>query len=221
MVSSLTVAEEATLFNGKDLAGWEGNTEVWRVKSGVILGGTMEGNPKNEFLATKKSYGDFVLKFEYKLTGTEGFVNGGVQFHSERIKEPANEMIGYQADIGAGYSGALYDESRRKKMLAQPEKELLEKTEKSGEWNRYEVRAKGGNIRLFLNGVKTVDYKESDEKIPQSGRIALQIHGNCKAVIQFRNITLQDLRENADPDKEQSKGSKKPADTNRSRATDL
>ena len=63
----------------------------------------MDGNARNEFLATKKSYRNFRLKLEYKLVGTEGFVNGGVQFRSKRIAEPAHEMSGYQADIGAGH----------------------------------------------------------------------------------------------------------------------
>lgn len=67
----------------------------------------MEGNPQNEFLATKKPYRNFRLTLEYKLNGTEGFVNGGVQFRSVRIKEPPNEMFGYQADMGAGWRATL------------------------------------------------------------------------------------------------------------------
>ncbi|MEZ5324302.1 MAG: DUF1080 domain-containing protein [Verrucomicrobiales bacterium] len=188
-------AEEAALFNGKDLTGWEGNAQVWRVEKGTILGGSLEGNPQNEFLAFKERVDHFILKFEYKLTGTEGFINGGVQFRSERVKEPANEMRGYQADIGAGFSGALYDESRRNKMLAQPTPELLDMTEKKDDWNTYEVRAEGSRIQLFLNGVKTVDYIETEEDIEEDGLIALQIHGNCKAVIAFRNLTLTKLQD--------------------------
>jgi len=122
-------APQATsLFDGKTLDGWEGDTKVWRVVDGVIVGGSKEGNPRNEFLATTKSYANFVLKLEYKLVGTEGFVNSGVQIRSRRIPKPPNEMKGYQADIGAGFSGALYDESRRNKMLVKPDPELIKKT---------------------------------------------------------------------------------------------
>ena len=103
---------------GASLAGWEGDTNVWRVRDGVIIGGSMNGNPQNEFLATLRSYTNFVLRLEYKLVGTEGFVNSGVQFRSVRLSHPPNEMKGYQADIGAGHSGCLYDESRREKFLA-------------------------------------------------------------------------------------------------------
>lgn len=186
-------AASVPLFDGTTLTGWEGNTAVWRVQDGAIVGGSLDGNPQNEFLATTKSYRNFVLRLEYRLTGTEGFVNGGVQFRSVRIAKPPNEMSGYQADIGAGYSGSIYDESRRNKVLAQADKALIAKVEKPGEWNRYEVRAEGGRIRLLLNGAQTVDHVEADAKIPQDGLIALQIHGNCKAEIAFRDLVIETL----------------------------
>lgn len=187
-------AEPVSLFNGKTLNGWDGEkTKVWRVQDGVIVGGSLEGNPHNEFLTSKKVYRNFILKLEYKLEGTEGFVNGGVQFRSVRIPQPPNEMSGFQADIGAGYSGCLYDESRRKKMLSQPAKELIEKAEKPGEWNQYMIRAEEQRIQLFVNGVRTVDYTEREPGIDLKGLIALQIHGKCKAQIAFRNITIDAL----------------------------
>ena len=75
------IAAPVSLFDGKSLAGWEGDTtKVWRVRDGVIVGGSLEGNPRNEFLATLKSYKNFHLRLEYKLVGTSGFVNSGVQF---------------------------------------------------------------------------------------------------------------------------------------------
>ncbi|HYF35457.1 MAG TPA: PVC-type heme-binding CxxCH protein, partial [Prosthecobacter sp.] len=188
------------LFDGKTFEGWEGETsKVWRIEEGTIVGGSMEGNPQNEFLATKKRYKNFILKLEYKLNGTEGFVNGGVQFRSKRIPQPPNEMYGYQADIGAGYSGCLYDESRRRKMLAVVAKEVIEKAEKPGEWNKYEIRAEQDRIRLFVNGTLTVDYTEKEPGIERDGLIALQIHGKCKAVIAFRNITIESLSEDVVP----------------------
>lgn len=192
--SLLQSAEPVSIFDGKTFTGWEGETsKVWRIEGGLILGGSMEGNPRNEFLATVKRYKNFRLKLEYKLTGTEGFVNGGVQIRSERIQQPPNEMIGYQADIGAGKSGNLYDESRRKVTLVEASKEVIEKAEKPGEWNTYEIVAEGPRVRLLVNGVQTVDYTEKDATIVQEGHIALQIHGNCKAVIAFRNLHIEEL----------------------------
>jgi hypothetical protein len=187
-------ADPTPIFNGKTLEGWEGETtNVWRVSEGTIRGGSMEGNPRNEFLTSAKTYRNFVLRLEYRLTGTEGFVNGGVQFRSKRIPNPPNEMSGFQADIGAGYSGALYDESRRNKVLAKPDKTLLEATEKPGSWNRYEIRAEGNRIRLILNDVTTVDYTEEDPSIEPAGVIGLQIHGKCRAEIEFKDIVLEEL----------------------------
>ena len=187
-------AAPLVLFDGKTFTGWEGETKkVWRIVDGVILGGTLEGNPQNEFLATTKQYRNFRLTVEYKLVGTEGFVNGGVQIRSLRIPQPPNEMIGYQADIGAGYSGCLYDESRRKTMLAKPAEELIKQAEKPGEWNKYEIRAEDQRIQLLVNGVRTVDYTEREPGIALKGHIALQIHGKCKAEIAFRNIQIEEL----------------------------
>jgi hypothetical protein len=186
--------QAVSLFDGKTLEGWEGDKEkVWRVADGAIVGGSMQGNPRNEFLTSTKSYANFVLKLEYKIVGTEGFVNGGVQIRSRRIPKPPNEMKGYQADIGAGMSGSLYDESRRNKMLVKADPELIKKTEKAGDWNSYEIRCEGLKVRLTLNGVQTVDYTETDETLEQDGLIGLQIHGNCKAEIFFRNITIETL----------------------------
>ena len=182
------------LFDGKTLDGWEGETtKVWRVRDGAITGGSLEGNPRNEFLATKKSYRNFVLRLEYKLTGTEGFVNGGVQIRSKRIENPPNEMSGYQADIGAGYSGCLYDESRRNKVLAQADKALIAKAEKPGDWNRYEIRCEGARITLSVNGTQTVDFTETEAGIAMEGFIALQIHGGAKSEIAYRAITIEEL----------------------------
>ncbi|MDG2122189.1 MAG: DUF1080 domain-containing protein, partial [Verrucomicrobiales bacterium] len=181
------------LFDGETLEGWEGDAGVWRVRDGVIVGGSMEGNPQNEFLATVKDYRNFHLRLEYKIVGTDGFVNGGVQFRSVRTAEPANEMEGYQADIGAGYSGFLYDESRRRKFVAEAEKSLVETVEKAGEWNAYEIVAEGTQVSIFLNGQRTLTYVEREVGIADSGKVALQIHGNCKAEISFRNITIDEL----------------------------
>ena len=194
LAAVLSGAPQATpLFDGKSLDGWEGDEKVWRVADGVIVGGSMQGNKQNEFLATKKSYKDFVLKLEWKLAGTEGFVNSGVQIRSRRIDKPANEMKGYQADIGKGYTGCLYDESRRNKMLIKADAELIAKIEKPGEWNSYEIRCEGSRVVLKVNGTQTIDYTEEDKSLEQEGLIGLQIHGGNKAEVSFRNITIEPL----------------------------
>ncbi|MBT5708801.1 MAG: DUF1080 domain-containing protein, partial [Verrucomicrobia bacterium] len=197
---SLVFAAPVSLFDGKSFDGWEGNTEtVWRIQDGVIVGGSLLGNPQNEFLASTKSYKNFHLRFDYKIVGTEGFVNGGMQFRSKRITDPSNEMSGYQADIGAGYSGYIYDESRRRKFLAEADQEFVERLEKTGDWNHCEVVTTGRQILVFINGQRTAIWVENEPDIEQSGKIALQIHGNCKAEISFRNISIDELPDSAVP----------------------
>ena len=102
-------------------------------------------------------------------------------------------MSGYQADIGAGHSGCLYDESRRKKFLARATDEQIRRLEKPGDWNGYEIRCDGGRVELSLNGEKTVSFTEDDPSVVADGLIALQIHGNCKAEIAFRNLAIEEL----------------------------
>jgi len=180
-----------SLFDGRTLAGWEGDTlKMWRVEDGAIVGGSLsEFVPKNDFLATTTRHGNFILRLQFKLAGT-GFVNAGVQFRSERLREPAHEMTGYQADLGEKFWGSLYDESRRNRVLLGPDQAQMASLVKAGDWNDYEIRAEGRRIRLTLNGRQTVDYTEDDPAIPLSGLIALQIHGGGKAQVAYRNITI-------------------------------
>ena len=142
-----------------------------------------------------RSYKNFHLRLEYRLIGTEGFINGGVQFHSQRISDPPNEMVGYQADIGAGLTGHLYDESRRRRFLIKADTHLVSSIERVGEWNHYEIIARGNQVKIFLNGKQTIEYQEQGKGIPQEGHIALQIHGNCKAKISFRNLYIEELED--------------------------
>lgn len=183
------------LFDGKTFSGWEGNSSTtWRVEDGAIVGGSLTKEvPHNEFLATKRSYGNFVLKLKFKLIGEVGFINAGVQFHSKRHTDPAHEMIGYQADLGKNYWGSLYDESRRNLTLAGPDSSLIEKILKKNDWNDYEIRSENRHITLLINGKQTVHYYEKDATIPQSGLIALQIHGGGKAEVRYKDIVIREL----------------------------
>jgi hypothetical protein len=185
-----------SLFDGKTLSGWEGETDkTWKVEDGAIAGGSLETTvPRNEFLCTTKSYGDFELKVKFKLLGDKAKANAGVQFRTKRIPKHF-EVIGYQADVGQDYWGALYDESRRAKVLAGPTKELREKIVKYEDWNDYTIRCEGPHIQLWLNGMKTVDYTEPDDKIERTGIIGLQIHGGAKAKVFYKDITIEEFPE--------------------------
>lgn len=192
---TIASAEPVPLFDGKTFTGWNGDTKgTWRIEDGMIVAGSADrAVPRNEFLSTTKRFKDFDLRLKFKITGTD-HVNAGVQFRTERIPDH-HEVIGYQADIGPGYYGALYDEGRRRKMLARPDKETTAKAlaavGKDG-WHSYRVLAKGKQIQLWLNGVKTVDYVEEDAEIPEDGIIAVQIHGGMRAVIAYKEIEIEE-----------------------------
>jgi hypothetical protein len=192
-------AEPTPLVDGKTLAGWEGDTDkTWRVEDGAIVGGSLDRVvPRNEFLCTTKSFGDFELKVRFKLLGDRKHANGGVQFRTKRIPNH-NEVIGYQADIGQHYWGALYDESRRNKVLAQPAKDVIDKIVKHDDWNDYVIRCEGPRIRLWLNGTLTVDFTEKDDRIDRSGVIGLQVHGGGKTQVLYKDIRIEELPAKAD-----------------------
>ncbi|HEX3135769.1 MAG TPA: DUF1080 domain-containing protein, partial [Planctomycetota bacterium] len=182
VVASALPAAEVPLFDGQTFTGWDGDTaKTWRIEDGMIVAGNLtEQAPRNEFLATTASYKNFVLRLDFKLEGTEGFVNSGVQIRSVRIDKPTNEMRGYQADIGKGWTGSIYDESRRNTVIAKADPTVIEKCEKPGDWNHYEIRCDGARLTLSINGTQTVDYTEADASIPRDGQIAVQIHGGGK-----------------------------------------
>ena len=176
------------LFDGKTLEGWEGDADLWKVEEGMIVGDS-PGIKRNEFLATKKAYGDFELRLEFRLRNGEG--NSGVQFRSQRV-EGSSEVSGYQADIGEKYWGCLYDESRRNKVLVQAPPELDKKLHKQ-EWNQYVIRAEGDQIRLSVNGFETVNYTEPDPAIARRGVFALQVHSGGPLRVEFRKLRIREL----------------------------
>lgn len=183
------------LFDGRSFKGWEGDTiKTWRIQDGALVGGSLtEKVPHNEFIATTKTYKNFILRVKFRLLGSDGFINTGVQFHSQRIANPPHEMTGYQADLGDGFWASLYDESRRDKILVRGDTNIVKQVLKKGDWNEYEVRAENGRIQIRLNGKQTVDYKEPDASIPQSGLIAFQIHGGGKAEVWYKDIKITEL----------------------------
>jgi hypothetical protein len=179
------------LFDGKTFEGWEGNLDYFRIEDGAIVAGSLtKPTPRNEFLCTKQAYGDFELRLKVKLLGDPKSANAGIQIRSRRIPNH-NEMRGYQADMGQQYWGCLYDESRRNRVLAQPDATGLRKALKAGEWNEYVIRCAGPRIQLWLNGYQTVDYTEPDKSIEQTGLIGVQIHAGPPAEAWYKDITIQ------------------------------
>jgi pimeloyl-ACP methyl ester carboxylesterase len=206
------------LFNGKDFSGWEGNLEFFRIEDGAVVAGRLDERiPRNEFLCTTKTYGDFELRLEVKASQVD--VNGGIQIRSKRIPNH-HEVSGYQVDTGTIASqalrrmvpegaadeanvgtdgtsimwGLLYDESRRNRFLAIANQSELKKVMKPKDWNQFVVRCKGDRIQIWVNGFQTVDYSEPNPKIATSGIIGLQIHSGPPVEIAYRNIFIRELK---------------------------
>lgn len=178
------------LFDGKSFAGWEGNLDLFRIEDGAIVGGTLKQKiPRNEFLCTLKQYSDFELRLKVKLLREDA--NAGIQIRSRRIPNH-HEMIGYQADMGQHYWGCLYDESRRRKILANVNRQELDKVLKLDDWNEYVIRCEGKRVQLWINGYQTVDYTEPDDTIEQQGVIGLQIHSGSPSEAWYKDITIKE-----------------------------
>ncbi|TWU57541.1 3-keto-disaccharide hydrolase [Rubripirellula reticaptiva] len=193
-------SESLPLFDGHSLAGWEGNAYWFRIEpdavngNAIVAGRLDEKIPHNEFLCTTQNYDNFELRYDVKLVG-EG-KNAGVQFRSKRVSG-STEVSGYQADAGEAWKrpvwGALYDESRRKKMLAEGDKDAVVKLVKKDDWNSLRVICRDKHIEIYLNGEKTIDYTEDDESIPTFGLIGLQIHSGPPTEAWYRNIRVRQL----------------------------
>jgi hypothetical protein len=96
--------------------------------------------------------------------------------------------------MGVGWWGALYDESRRNKVLIGPDQAKMNGVIKANDWNDYVIRAEGPRIQLWVNGVQTVDYTETDPAIDTSGVIAVQIHSGPPSQALYRDITIVELK---------------------------
>lgn len=204
------------LFNGKDLAGWEGLAGYWEVKDGAIVGHETKANSKQTFLIFKGApVSDFELHLKFKFATPEG--NSGTQFRSKVIDPKTCRVGGYQADCdaGNGYTGIIYDEAGvaggRGVMSNRGEKthwdaqnqrhnEKMDKTSdqikaviKNGDWNDVIVIAKGNHITYSINGTTTTDLTDDSPKALKEGVLAFQLHQGFTMEIQFKDILLKPL----------------------------
>jgi hypothetical protein len=174
------------LFNGKDLSNWTGDKEPWSVENGQIVGKSETGLKHNSFLASKEPYDDFVLVLEVKLVPDSA--NSGIQFRSELL-DKGHEVKGYQADIGRGWWGGIYEEHGRR-LLNNGYKGLGEKAVIKNDWNDYVVYAVEDELRVEINGTLCTYLKD---KASASGIIALQVHSGGPTEVRFRNIKLRKM----------------------------
>lgn len=179
--------KEVSLFNGKDLHGWEAyGSEKWYVKDGLLI---CESGPDKQYgyLATREYYDDFDLSVDFKQLANG---NSGV-FIRSFIEQPAI-INGWQVEVApkGQDTGGIYESYGRGWLVQIPDEK--EGILKEGDWNTLRILVQGDNVKTWLNGEEMVNL--SDEKIGKAqGRIALQIHDGGGIKVQWRNLNLTTL----------------------------
>jgi hypothetical protein len=200
-----------SIFNGKDLTGWEGMPNEWKVVDGAIVSESTPQKPckvPHYLYWTKKEPDNFHLKLLFRLQGNG---NSGIQFRSE--KRPNWDTYGYQADVDASlaWTGCLFHHKRAAVVTRGFDNKIdpdgkvhvkkfansneLIKSYKHGDWNEYEIIAVGSVITLLINGkmMCRVDDRHATESA-KSGIIALQMHPGPPMKIEFKNIRIKELK---------------------------
>ena len=216
-------ADMKSLFNGKDLAGWDGDPRLWSVKGGAIHGETSPSTAAkgNTFLIWKDGVTkDFELRLSFRCSVTN---NSGIQYRSKHITEGkvSNNWVvrGYQHEIRneAGMpnvAGFIYDEGGKRGRVclagekavwgADGKKQVLESLIdapgfkslfKLDQWNDVVIIAKGNHIQHYLNGRLILDFTDADPKLALlEGVLALQLHAGKPMWAEYKDIRIKDVK---------------------------
>jgi hypothetical protein len=201
------------IFDGKSLAGWDGDPDFWRVEDGAIVGQTLtDKQPKqNTFLIWRGGKpADFELKMDYRLTG----YNSGIQIRSIEVTDPKWVMKGYQADMDGQqqYTGQIYEEQGRGFLAMRGQFSYipsggkaamvgtlgdmaeLKKLIKGDDWNSLWIIARGNTIVQMLNGqVMSMLIDDDTAGRRMDGLIGIQCHRGPPMKIEAKNIRLKKL----------------------------
>ena len=184
--------KDQAFLNGKDLSGWEGLVDQywkWDASQKAIVGSTKpDGLKFNTFLCSTRTFGDFELQFQVKMTKTG---NSGVQIRSYIHDLKKFAVTGPQCDMGGPYWGSLYGENFGGMMKAAPA-DVVKKLLKEEDFNDYYIKAVGKHITIKLNGETTVD--GDFPKAPETGIIAFQLHSGGPMEVIFKNIQFKEIK---------------------------
>jgi putative heme-binding domain-containing protein len=199
------------LFNGKDLTGWDGNPELWKVENGEIVGTTTgpEQLAYNQFLIWR---GGVVKNFELKAKIKQVGNNTGIQYRSKELPENGKWSVGgYQCDIhpAAPNNAMVYEEKGRgiicqngQGVVIDPEAKRWLASEREpvkvdiGEWHEYTVIAQGNHLIHKIDGQVTIDLLDFElAKRSLEGLVAFQIHRGPAMKVQIKDVMLKELPE--------------------------
>ena len=175
--------ELKSIFNGKDLTGWDvPDNNIWfTVKDGVLK---LENGPqkKGQTLWTSDEYENFEMEFDFKMG--KGTVDSGVYIRNSREQI----QIGISGSLKRDMTGSPYISGKGYPVEAKGVKELL----KLDDWNTMKICAEGKKYTVWLGGEKIMTY-ESDSAI-KKGKIGIQLHGNRVMSIEYRNLKARSLK---------------------------
>ena len=175
--------ELKSIFNGKDLTGWDvPDNNIWfTVKDGVLK---LENGPqkKGQTLWTSDEYENFEMEFDFKMG--KGTVDSGVYVRNSREQI----QIGISGSLKRDMTGSPYISGKGYPVEAKGVKELL----KLDDWNTMKICAEGKKYTVWLGGEKIMTY-ESDSAI-KKGKIGIQLHGNRVMSIEYRNLKVRSLK---------------------------
>ena len=175
--------ELKSIFNGKDLTGWDvPDNNIWfTVKDGVLK---LENGPqkKGQTLWTSDEYENFEMEFDFKMG--KGTVDSGVYVRNSREQI----QIGISGSLKRDMTGSPYISGKGYPVEAKGVKELL----KLNDWNTMKICAEGKKYTVWLGGQKIMTY-ESDSAI-KKGKIGIQLHGNRVMSIEYRNLKARSLK---------------------------
>ena len=215
--SAAPAAKSESLFNGKDLSGWDGNPTFWKVEDGAITAESGGANPchKTTFLVLKdRVVADFDITFKFRFLSD--WANSGLQFRSKLADAKSFDVTGYQADMemGKDYTGILYEQGGRGIFVNRGERKEVDAAGQAkvtghfdvskvaqlekGRWYTYHVVAKGSHLIQEIDGVRTMECVDEDAKHrAASGILALQIHSGPAMKVQFKDILFTELKAEA------------------------
>lgn len=162
------------LFNGKDLTGWNTKLpECWKFVDGVLVG---ESNEKmqGDIMKSTAEFDNFALEAETRFADNidSGFMYG---------KPELQVQLGVSRSLKKDMTCSIYYKGKYPGQ-AQGVDKLL----KLNEWNTVRMEKVAKVTKVWLNGQHVLTWECPDEV--KAGPIGLQIHGNVKMKVEFRNV---------------------------------
>ncbi|MCZ6674617.1 MAG: PQQ-dependent sugar dehydrogenase [Verrucomicrobia bacterium] len=182
-----------SLFNGRDLSGWEvrDGTSTVLVDDGAMVA-YHQGTSGHTYLTTKKTFSDFILELDVKVVGD---LNSGILLRGVSNPRFRNGKVhGYQMEIDQSerqWTGGIYEEMGRGWLYSLEGKDDARKAYRPSDWNHYRIEAIGEHFRIWVNGVPTLNM--ADKKTTE-GVIGFQIHnlpkGGGGGAVHIRNVRI-------------------------------